>query len=141
MNKSEELLNRIHEQNELAKKSVSEGKGEVGIFWVYKNEIILPHGVPFDSGELFGDFYTYPLDHYSVWEKGKRYLEDKNLKIMEYDEVHRGRIVYNIDKRTFTVYLGKDLVGNKTILYKIFSEFNLSSANTIVKTDEHYELY
>ena len=71
---------------------------KIGIFWFYSDKIIgIAH--EFNSNEkdsigLIDSKYT----HVEYWERIKADIPE--LRYMEYDEVQRGRVIFDINKKT-----------------------------------------
>ena len=119
----------------------------VGIFWVVGAEPactrLLAAGCSLKSGEPYGDFLTFPDGHYDVWQ-GWRTLRDTDaalrtlVRIFEYEEWPRGRMVFDRVKARFVLYTDRKLMLPATIA-KIQSRFALPSDKTIVETDFDYQ--
>ena len=56
----------------------------------------------------------------------------------EYDEVPRGRVVYDTKTRKYTLYLDRCILKNKGLVSRITSGMNLPENNTDAATDSHY---
>jgi hypothetical protein len=108
--------------------------GRVGIFWCYKEQIISA-SVPLESGVDEGDFVNGPYDHISYWEVVRQ--THRELKYLEYEEVPRGRVLYEKGKKRFRIYMDKCLFNNdhKKLLLITFC---LKETDFDFATDEHY---
>jgi hypothetical protein len=85
-------------------------KGQVGIFWVYKGRLMaLP--IPLDQAETRGIMLDSPDAHVQVWPRMvARYKgEFPVLTILEYEEVPRGRVIFDTATRTFILYIDATL--------------------------------
>jgi len=132
-----EKINEILTRQRRIKKAVNEGVPEVGIFWYFQGQII-QSSLPYTEGVDIGDGYINgPADHYLYWEQAKKW--NSAIRDYEYDEVPRGRVIYNSNQRKFIVRISRAL-NSSNILSMILREFSLRSANTKVVLDDHYEL-
>ena len=103
------------------------GRPLIGIFWIHNNELIEVHAEPIDAGVDDSMFVNSSIDHYSFWNSLKR---STDLVDLEYDEVPRGRIVYNKNEGIFHAFGPRKLINNSKIQSLILSEFNLSRSKT-----------
>jgi hypothetical protein len=92
----------------------------VGIFWVIAESggptMLLVDLAPLDEAEPYGDFLTHG-GHYDHWlslaRLGAGALRRRGLPTAptwsEYEEWPRGRVVYHVVARRFTVYVDRQL--------------------------------
>ena len=107
---------------------------KVGIFWVYLGELIaLP--VPYEAGIDDGLFVNGPAGHAEAWERLQR--QNPRLLLFEYDEIPRGRVLFDKAKARYVVYLDRTLF-NRTTQQAVLSAFALPEAQTVFRTDLHY---
>ena len=108
---------------------------KIGIFWIYKEEILAGmkslRVIRAVCGMKDTDF-----EHYRLWSEFQKARHE--LRCFEYEDIPRGRIVYSEKENAFILYLGKEMAGNKGIVEKIVSRFDLKNLNVRVCTDEHY---
>jgi hypothetical protein len=113
--------------------------GEVGIFWIWGNQLI-QNSVPWSDTKWFEvgreQFYDFPVDHCTYWERLKKHV--LNIVDLEYDEVPRGRVVYNKTSRVFYVYGPKSYINKKKVQSLIKDGFSLAGKKVIFKEDSHY---
>lgn len=109
--------------------------GEVGIFWFFKGKI-LSDSVPLALGDEYGDFINGSSDHCTFWANIRRKVPGSDQ--YEYDQVPRGRVVYNKKIDRFFVYGSEDLVSDEQRKAVVVSTFRLPAAKTTFKSDEHY---
>lgn len=123
--------------------------GSVGIFWGIPEPdgswAILVDATSLAEAEPYGDFLTHPRGHYQVWTRWQKKrsapgASRSNLHAIadhEYEFFPRGRIVYNIVTREFTLYVDRRLQQDATIA-RIAREFRLAASTFTVRSDEHY---
>jgi len=116
---------------------MSENKN-IGIFWIYENDIFFETQSLKDINPING-FKDSDLSHYQAWDKIKN-IHSK-LYLHEYEDVPRGRIVFNIDELKFIVYCNKNILSSnqsKQLILKAFKLKKYSGVDFI--EDEHYEI-
>ncbi|ENU33879.1 hypothetical protein [Acinetobacter parvus] len=108
---------------------------KIGIFWYDKNQVIgIAHNFVLsdvDSLGLIDSSYT----HVEYWEI-LRYQFD-HLKYLEYEEMPRGRVIFNIKMNQTIVYMDAKLF-KKPIAQKVASFFDLDFEQVKWKKDPHY---
>lgn len=113
--------------------------GEVGIFWIWYDQLI-QNSVPWWDTKWFEigreQIYDFPVDHYTYWQRLKKHVP--NLVFLEYDEVPRGRVIYNKTKKTFCVYGSKKDMKSKKVQSLIKDGFSLYGKKVVFKEDSHY---
>ena len=107
--------------------------GDVGIFWIDRGQLIMA-SVPLAEGVDDGLFVNGPYDHDPYWKTVQR--THTHLRDFEYDQVPRGRVLFNKAEHRFYVYLDKVLC-KATIKRMIMAHFHLPLAMTIFQTDLH----
>ena len=109
----------------------------IGIFWFYKNEVIgIAHDFSLheaDSIGLIDSQYT----HVDYWEKLK--LQIPGLEHTEYEQLPRGRVIFDTHKSKAIIYLDKTLL-RRSKVNQILNFFNLNFENVILRTDPHYKI-
>ncbi len=78
----------------------------VGIFFVVNNQLLL-HKCSLEEAEKYGDFLNYPQSHMEIWDQ----YYYKKFKV-DFDYFPRGRIIYNINEKTYYIYIDKCLVND-----------------------------
>ena len=106
---------------------------EVGIIFVVGNTPFID-GTPLNEAGGYGDCKIHDKDHYGYWDQ---LVENHLVPSIEYDEVPRGRVVYNIKTRSFVLFLDRCIIKNTVMVEKIKDWMHLPS-NTPVETDSHY---
>jgi hypothetical protein len=130
-----QLIEEIYQNAQKKRAMKIAGMPEVGIFWVMGKRVLID-GTSLNEAEGYADFKIHNIDHYSLWEKYQR-VEVVPGDI-EYDEVPRGRVVYNIKTRQFTMFADPCILKAKGMTQYIMAKMNLPFENTKIETDEHY---
>jgi hypothetical protein len=105
----------------------------VGIFFVINNKVIA-NLESISILQPLNGFYDAELGHSEWFEET---LFAKYPQFEQYIEIPRGRVVYEIKKNKFIVYLDKKL-NNEQIQKKIMKSFGLTAQNTLFRRDAHY---
>lgn len=135
MSRASDVVEIVDRQKRIVS-AMNEGIPEVGIFFVL-NGVVMQSSLPYTEGVVYDKFITGPADHYSFWEQAQKW--NLHLQSLDYEEVPRGRVVYDSVSKTFVVYASKAFVNDPKLRSLILSEFSLRSAVTKFKSDEHYE--
>ena len=108
----------------------------IGIFWIVNNRI---DGLkePVENGEDYGDTVQPSCDHFTYWDEFV--LRYPKLKLMEYDEIPRGRVVYDKKKNCFVILSSYTVLNNKELIKSICQFYGLEG-NVELRWDEHYEI-
>ena len=109
---------------------------KIGIFWYFQNQVIgvAHHFNPSDQDSLglIDSAYT----HVEYWETLKQSFP--NLQEFEYEDIPRGRVIYNVKKQKTYVYMDAKLF--KTMIAKQVAEFfELDFDSVIWMKDPHYK--
>jgi hypothetical protein len=123
--------------------------GTIGIFWFYKDQL-LACSVPLTQAERRGQRLDSPLGHVSVWPRlvAQHRKRWPLLSILEYDEVPRGRVIFDLLKQTFVIYMDESLfVRSATglrpepgVAEALRTSFGLQEQQVQFATDPHYRL-
>jgi hypothetical protein len=106
---------------------------KVGIFWVYNTQPIVA-AVSLPEGLDDGDFINGPYDHLPYWEIVCR--TTPALRMVEYDAVPRGRVLYKKAEGRCVVYMDK-VLHREDVKQVIMHHFELPVATPFL-TDLHY---
>ncbi len=131
----ENPIDQSRKRRDAIKRERAAGIGEVGIFWFFKGSVILD-SIPHTLGEDYGDFINGRSDHCTFWPSIQQLLSEAAK--YEYDQVPRGRVVYNKKDDRFLVYGSEKFVQNKQQKDMVLLKFNLPPGKTIFRADEHY---
>lgn len=142
MNKNErEMLQEMALRNAIAMfraRSKTASIPEVGIFWIDSKGTMFSQSVSLRDAEDYGDFKVFGGSHYDIWKRAV--LANPQWQGLEYEEIPRGRVVYEKDPKhpEFVVYMPKQIVKFKG---KVIGKFNLPAGHIRVDTtDEHYKM-
>ena len=109
---------------------------KVGIFWYYKNNLIV-NCQRTDMVKNIDGFLDLPTSHYDYWNNVCSEIPE--LRIYEYEEIPRGRVVMKSEASQYIVYSSKSLAKDKDFRIKIIKKFSLPPNNTSFVSDLHYE--
>ena len=109
----------------------------IGIFWIFENQIFMQTQKLKEIKSING-FKDSDLSHYRVWDKVKN--QNSKFYLYEYEEIPRGRIVYNTMKNQFIIYCNSNILRDKISKKLILENFGLIDENYIFKEDEHYKI-
>lgn len=123
--------------------------GTLGIFWFYKGQL-LACSVPLTQAERRGHRLDSPLGHVSVWPRlvAQHRKTWPLLSILEYDEVPRGRVIFDMLKQTFVIYMDESLFvrsatglrPDPSVAESLRTSFGLQEQPIRFATDPHYRL-
>jgi len=145
MAKIKDLVSRFAEISKAAEQSELAGRPEVGIFWLdpSSHKIFGDHATPLDVGVgLDGSKteITTPHTHIDTWKLYQQHgILPPELKDMKWNEVPRGRVLYDAENNRFHV-VGHRLVTEPSIQDQIRSIFKLPY-NTKFYQDDHYHIH
>ena len=109
---------------------------KIGIFWHYQNQIIgIAHDFNLsdqDSLGLIDNAYV----HIDYWEALRNQIAE--LRHIEYEEIPRGRVIYNSLSNKTIVYMDAKLF-KKSIAKQITEFFELNFDDVIWQKDPHYK--
>lgn len=127
-----QLIAEICKKAQQYRKSAAEP--EVGIFWFWRGQPVVD-GTPVSESKSYGKMIMYTGDHAHFWYA----LQRNNLvpRDVEYDEIPRGRVVYDTASRTFTMYADRCILKDKGAVDRLKSAFGIP-ASTATSTDPHY---
>lgn len=107
---------------------------KVGVFWGYDGKIIA--GItPFKDAVDDGLFVNSSYSHVTFWKSVREKSID--LRIFEYDEIPRGRVLFSKERNVFFIYMDRVLF-NENFKRLILKEFELSESKVEFKRDAHY---
>ena len=110
---------------------------KIGIFWIYKGEV-LGRAVPLSAGgENYPGLVDSPDNHVEVWDEPSFLLAHPELKLREYQDVPRGRVLWDMNNRKAIIYMDSTLhtPDNKANLRNFFA---LENCEVQWGTDSHY---
>ena len=107
----------------------------IGIFWIYQEQIFAKT-VPVDSVMPIAGYVDSDFAHYTVWDEIVR--RHPEVYLYEYEEVPRGRVVFDIDKTQYIVYAHPNIIENEKKRTLVIETFKLHENTVLFKPDEHY---
>lgn len=111
------------------------GVPQVGIVFLVKGKVFIDGTTVAEAERLGGgQFKIHANDHYKYWEQ-LRGMGAVPADV-EYDEVPRGRVVYNTKSRT--LFLDRCILKNKKLVSRIMARMSLPFEHTATDTDSHY---
>ena len=111
---------------------------KVGIFWIYRNKII-GKTYTLSEAEKYGDFLSPILGHYEYWEEIQKQVPE--LYYEEYENIPRGRVVFDRIKNKFVLLSSKKIIRSKSAVTAIKAFFSIpDNTKLIKKSDFHYEI-
>ena len=116
-------------------------ESKIGIFWVYKNEV-MGRAIPVSKGEiLVPGIVDSPDTHIHLWEEDSTFSKPfVELQGLEYQEIPRGRVVFDQNRGASIIYMDKGLFCDE-VKTSIITFFELSGNKRKWKTDPHYSTY
>lgn len=123
--------------------------GHVGIFWVYQT-CLMAQPVPLERAQARGAKRDSPDAHVQVWPRmvARHRAERPILSILEYDEVPRGRVVFDTTTQTFVIDMDVTLFANAEpaqgpsvpVWDGLRVAFQLEGQRVRFATDPHYRV-
>jgi len=116
---------------------MSRNKKDIGVFWIFKNKVFF-ETQKLEDIESINGFKDSDLSHYQVWDK----IKNKHSKfyLYEYEEIPRGRVVYDTEKNQFIIYCNENTLQEEISKKIILEKFQLLNENAIFQEDEHYKI-
>lgn len=110
----------------------------VGIFWLFKGRLILD-STPVSQGEAYGGNVGHATAHIDYWSR----LQQQHgvPPEAEYDEVPRGRVVYNTKTEQYVLMADKHILAESKVVKEILRELHLPNNTTLDGTDFHYRCF
>ena len=107
----------------------------IGIFWYWNNKVIgIAHVFNLGDADSIG-LIDSPYTHIEYWKNVQS--EYPELKAYEYEQIPRGRVIYDMNKDKVIVYMDKTLFPSRTAS-KIYDFFDIDSESAIPRKDPHY---
>lgn len=110
----------------------------IGIFWVF-NGSVFGDKTPIDKcSQSVTDLIDSDVTHVDSWERHGHFRTiNPQLAYFEYQEVPRGRVLFQLRTQRFLVYLDKKLM-NKVTKKAIADYFGFLPSQADWKSDAHY---
>jgi len=121
----QQLLAEIHARNERRRAAKKAGVPNVGIVFLVKGKVFID-GTPVTEAEsLGGQFKIHDRDHYKYWEWLRRMSAVPTD--VEYDQVPRGRAVYDTQTRKYMLFLDRCILRNKKLVSRIMAQMSFAA--------------
>lgn len=109
---------------------------KVGIFWHYQNQIIgIAHEFNQSDQDSLG-LIDSPYTHVEFWESLKQNIP--KLYLLEYENIPRGRVIYNAKTQKAYVYMDARLLKTR-IAKQVAAFFELDFDSVHWMKDPHYK--
>ena len=117
-------------------KEMEDKTPSVGIFWFFRGEIIAD-AIPVTQGDECGKFINHPLSHHDFWNAHRK--KDRRLNAYDYDQVPRGRVLYDKEEDRYLVYGSERFIQDEAQRTLVCSTFLLVPTKTFFKAEKPYE--
>ena len=117
-------------------KTSSPRQPKIGIFWYYRKKLLTYSQPVADVAEDCG-FIDVAMGHIDFWKTLQKL--DPTLKDLEYEEIPRGRVLFDAGKKRYKVYSSKKLIADPAFRKLVLRTFNLTVSETAFVSDLHYE--
>ncbi len=107
----------------------------IGVFWIFENKVFFKTQRLEDIKSING-FKDSDLSHYQVWNTVKS--QHPRFYLYEYEEIPRGRVVYDIEENRFIIYCNENTLQDKISKKLILKKYKILNRNSTFKEDEHY---
>jgi hypothetical protein len=131
------MLAKVDQEERRAQQQKEAAIPEVGIIFCVPSRRggdLWIESTPIDEAGEYGDFKIHENDHLNYWEK---LCKEGFVPVKEYDEVPRGRVVYDTSRRIFTLFLDRCILKNDDLVKRIMRCMHLPNT-TKIETDAHY---
>ena len=112
-------------------------KPKIGIFWIYKSKIYLK-SIETRKVNAIENFIDSDFAHYKVWDEISS--QNQDFYLYEYEDIPRGRIVFNIKDKQYIVYSNNEIINSGKAKELILNAFNLQDEKVAFRYDFHYEI-
>ena len=106
----------------------------VGIFWLLRDRLIVDTSL-LSEAEAGGDWLNHARGHYDYWTRQQR--QKLVPHDVEFEEPPRGRCVFNVKTKRFTLYADRCILKRKSVVIQIMKAMCLPARQTDVTTDGH----
>lgn len=109
----------------------------IGVFWIYKSKVYLK-SVNVQDVKAIDGFIDSDFAHYHVWDEISS--QNKDFYLYEYEDVPRGRIVYDVNNLQYIIYSNRDVINSDESKKAIIEAFKLEAYKVIFNYDAHYKI-
>ena len=110
----------------------------VGIFWLVESRLLFD-STPLHEAEVYGECKNHQLGHVDRWRQLQ--ITGKVSCDVEYEELPRGRVVYNTRTDQFLLLADGCILKRSNLIKKIMDELQLPPHKTKRRTDPHYRCF
>lgn len=111
---------------------------KIGVFWLFDGEVFGETTTLADAQQSVPGLLDSDATHVAVWEKYGNFTDSSPiLAHYDYQDIPRGRVLYQVRKQRFLVYLDKALM-SKEIKSTIAEYFGFTPQQADWKRDLHY---
>ena len=110
---------------------------KIGIFWIHKSKLY-SKSIALDRVKSINGFIDSDFAHYKVWDE--ILSQNKDLYLYEYEEIPRGRIVFDVKQKLFIIYSNYDIINLDEAKRLIMDTFGLDNKAVSFQYDAHYKL-
>jgi hypothetical protein len=129
------LLEEIYQVAQRRRAANKAGVPQAGIIFLVKGKLFID-STPVSEAEGYAHFKIHSRDHHQYWGQLQRM---KAVPMdLEYDEVPRGRTVYDTRAGKYTLFLDRCILKNKKLVSRIIVQMNLPIKSTETSTDDRY---
>ena len=105
-------------------------------WYVYAGICSIAHSFNITKADSIG-LIDSPYTHIEYWiTLQEKYSELQNY---EYEQIPRGRVIFDTNKEKSIIYLDKTLL-YKSKINKVYDFFNLNPEQSVLKKDSHYQI-
>jgi len=110
----------------------------IGVFWIYKFQIYFKSIIT-DNVKAINGFKDSDFAHYQEWNEISS--QNKDFYLYEYEDIPRGRVVYDVENTQYIVYSNEDIINSDKAKNSITEAFNLNTTKVIFEYDAHYKIF
>jgi len=109
----------------------------IGIFWIFEGKIYTKTKCLQDIKAVNG-FKDVDYAHYKIWDE--ILLQQREIYLYEYEDIPRGRVIYDIKNVEYIVYSNEDIINSNEAKNLITEAFNLNKEQILFQYDAHYKI-
>ncbi|MDV6327056.1 hypothetical protein Q5L94_03240 [Idiomarina sp. Sol25] len=111
---------------------------KIGVFWFFDGEVLGEKTQLSEAQQSLPGLLDSDATHVAVWEKYGNFTDSSPiLAHYDYQDIPRGRVLYQLRKQRFIVYLDKALI-SKEVKSAIAEYFGFTPHQADWKSDLHY---
>jgi hypothetical protein len=108
---------------------------QVGIIFFFDQKLWI-ESTPLDCAGAYGEFKIHDGDHVVYWDR--LILERAAPQDLDYENVPRGRVVFNTFTKRYRLMLDRCILRQKNLVAAIKRQMGLPQKETDTLTDPHY---